>query len=307
MKKALLFTLFLFCALFAANFIIDSGLKNTGFSNFAEWNDVFNGRAGSDILIQGSSRAWVQVDPKILEKATGKTAYNLGINGYDFSLQNCRFQIYEKYNRSPQTIIQILDLSTLNRRQDLYMFEQFYPYYGEDLVVDTISQFTGFHWYNYYLPLVKYAGQYDYARIGLLEFLHLDHYRSSKYKGYLGQSIAWTDDFDNFKINYPQGIQQKTDARNIAQFDQFLAEMQEKKIQVLLVYAPEFYQVDPYLKNKDQIIAIYQSLADKYGFKFYDFSTNYLSREQKYFYNAEHLNKAGSELFTRQLADLLIG
>lgn len=307
MKKALLFSLLMCCLLLSTHFVIDSGLRKSGFASYGEWNDLFHGRASSNILIQGSSRAWVQVDPAILEKVTGQSAYNLGLDGYDFSLQNCRYQIYEKYNQSPQTVIQILDIGTLNRRQDLYMYEQFLPYYQERLVVDTISQFEGWHWYDYYLPLVKYAGKYNYAKIGLLEYLNLAHIESYKYKGYWGKNITWTDAFYNFTKSYPLGVVQKTDPRNIAQFDQFLAKMQKKQIRVILVYAPEYYQVDPYLKNKDEIIAIYQRFADKYGCEFYDFSDNYLSMDKKYFYNAEHLNKAGAELFTRQLADLLLG
>jgi len=307
MKKSLLFCLILITLFSSVHWLIDRGLQKTGFGNYGEWNDLFNGRAAADILIQGSSRAWVQVDPAIIEAVSGKTAYNLGLDGYDFSLQSCRYQLYRQYNPAPQTVIQILDIATLNRRQDLYMYEQFLPYYHEEQLVRTISQFQGFSWAHYYLPLAKYAGRYTYARIGLEEFLGLAHYRSSKYKGYRGQEITWTGAFEAFTRDYPQGITQPTDPGNIAAFDRFLAEAAHSGVQVILVYAPEYYQVNDYLRNKAEILAIYQDFADKYGIPFYDFSDNYLSQDQRYFYNAEHLNKAGAELFSRQLADLLPG
>ena len=47
------------------------------------------------------------------------------------------------------------------------------------------------------------------------------------------------------------------------------------------------------------------SLAQKYEFKFYDFSDSYLSKDKKYFYNSEHLNKGGSELFSKEVAKIL--
>lgn len=307
MKKPLLFCLILLTLLSGAHYGIDRGLQKTGFGNYGEWNDLFNGRAAADIIIQGSSRAWVQVDPAIIEAVSGKTAYNLGLDGYDFSLQNCRYQLYRQYNDAPQTVVQILDIATLNRRQDLYMYEQFLPYYHEEQLVQTISQFQGFSWAHYYLPLAKYAGRYTYARIGMQEFLNVAHYGSSKYKGYRGQEIAWTGAFEAFTRDYPQGIVQPTDPGNIAAFDRFLAESAQSGVEVILVYAPEYYPVNDYLKNKAEILAIYQDFADKYGFQFYDFSDHEISHDKRYFYNAEHLNKEGAELFSRQLADLLPG
>ena len=63
----IIFTLpiILFSALI--DYSITTGLRKTEKREYKDWNKLLNGEINSDLLIQGSSRAWVHVSPKIID------------------------------------------------------------------------------------------------------------------------------------------------------------------------------------------------------------------------------------------------
>lgn len=306
MKKILIFNILLILLLSFITTFINQGLKKSGLDNFfPEWNDIINGKAGADIIIQGSSKAMVQISPKIMEQDLGLSVYNLGINGYNFHMQKMRYELYKKYNKKPKIIIQIVDVFSLQKRKDLFMYQQFYPYYNEKLVIDAIKTYKGFQKLRYYIPFIKYAGQSNYVKVGILESLGISHIKSNKYKGYEEHSQSWDTSFEKFKKDNPNGINTKLDLETIKLFEEFLKESNASNIEIFLIYPPEYYEAKKYLKDEKKIIEIYKYFSKKYRINFYDFSKDDMCKSKKYFYNSQHLNKTGAELFTKKIVDIL--
>lgn len=306
MKKISFFVLSILGLLTVLTWMADTGLREGRAGWFAEWNDITQGRAAADTLVMGSSRACVQVSPTLLEEALGGSAYNLGMDGYMFDLQKVRYELYRKYNPKPKTIIQILDAGSFQKREGLYRHEQFYPYYDEELLVNAIKDYEGFSPYRHRLPMLKYIGEYETLEKGLSGFLKLKELKTIRFKGYLSQSIKWNGNFEKFKKEYPQGRTIVVDAELKQLFEAYLDTAKAEGITVVLIYAPEYVEVNPYLKNKPEILDMYQALARKYNVPFYDFSDSYLSMDKKYMYDSQHLNRTGAELFTREIAALVL-
>src|SRR5690349_1749320 len=122
------------------------------------WNDIYEGKAGSDIVIYGSSRAWVHFDPLIIGDSLKMSAYNLGIDGHGFWLQYLRHLEYSKYNRRPKLTVLSVDILTLQKRKELYNYSQFLPYalYNKN-VRDFTSSFQGFSMPDFYFPLLRFT------------------------------------------------------------------------------------------------------------------------------------------------------
>ena len=102
---------------------ISKNLKNS--NRFAEkeyptWNAIYEGKVNSDLLIFGSSRAWIHIDPTMISDSLGISSYNLGIDGHNFWLQNLRYRELLKYNKMPKFIICSLDYFTLKKNKELY-------------------------------------------------------------------------------------------------------------------------------------------------------------------------------------------
>ena len=67
--RLLLFCLLPLPLLYALGKVVDSGLKRSRSLLFSEWNDIYDGKINADMLILGSSKAWVQFSPLILDTA----------------------------------------------------------------------------------------------------------------------------------------------------------------------------------------------------------------------------------------------
>lgn len=266
------------------------------------WNDILDGDLNADILIYGSSRAWVQFDPKILEDTLQMSAYNLGIDGHTFNMQQMRHKLALKYNKQPKIIIHSVDATTL-QKGNFYNSEQILPYMllNEDFKEFT-SNYTPYSYLEYKLPLLRYYGKSDAISTAIkMSFEPNINNRPQRIKGYKGQERSWNKDFESAKKlmkNYNVIIDNNLKQR----FDNYLKECKANNIEVILVYAPVYIEGQEFIDNIDEIMNIYIKCAETYNFKFFNFTKDDICYDKAYFYNARHMNKIGSELFTKKLA-----
>jgi len=55
--------------------------------------------------------------------------------------------------------------------------------------------------------------------------------------------------------------------------------------------------------NREEVMDVYRSIAAESGIPFWDFSTATFCEDRNYFYNSQHLNARGVDLFTPMIAD----
>lgn len=283
--------------------VITNGLRVTRQGDYAEWNDIFGGKINADIIINGSSKAWVHVSPLILDSLLGSNSYNLGLDGHNFFLQHCKFLTYLKYNSPPKLVIEVVGMETLEKRTDLYNYTQFLPYLDDPDIKEATKKYVGFNFFDYNVPFVRYIGQEPIITIGLLEYFGLKNYKNDKYKGYRANTKSWDNSFDLYKNNFPNGKPVVIHQESVKLFDDYLKYCKANKIEVVLAFSPEYYEAHSYTTNRNEVMGIFKSLAAKYNFLFKDYSTENLNRRKELFYNSQHLNKEGSELFSGMLAN----
>ncbi len=264
------------------------------------WNDIYDGAINSEIVIYGSSRAWVHIDPQMIETQTGKTTYNLGIDGHGFWLQYLRHLELLKHNEIPETIIMSVDAFSFGRRKELYNKEQFLPYIFNYNVYKYTSVYEGFTLTDYTLPLARYVGNKNPVRISFCQFDKSCIEEPSRIKGYRGVEKTWNSDLSKAKKKM-KGFTVKFNEERVGLFNQFLNECDQLGIEVILVYTPEYIEGQKFMTNRKELITFYETKAKDYNIKFLDYSNDELCYDKKYFYNATHLNKQGSQLFTAKL------
>jgi len=302
---AVLFVVVLGALCSGIDYLVTAGLRKSGSEQYVVWNDIRSGSAASDVIIQGSSRAWVHFSPGIIGDRLGMTCYNLGVDGYDLDMQLARYRLYREHNQKPKVVVQALDVSSLNVRSDIYEAGQFLPYFNEDAVREGVRPYDYFKWYDYYLPLVRYREEFGLAYAGAMEALGLRHYTSAKDRGYEGMDMVWTGEFEQYARDHPDGVEVVHLEAAENDLDAFLAECNREGILVVLVYPPEYYKGQELVNNREEIFAIYRRLAGKHGVEFLDYSSDPMSLDTTYFYNSQHMNKAGAELFSADVAEKL--
>lgn len=266
------------------------------------WNALIDGKINSEIVVYGSSRAWVHINPAIISRILIKTSYNLGMDGHPFPLQYFRHRLLMQRNQKPKLIIQCLDTNSLTKLEDLYNHKQFLPYilWNQEFM-DATANYNGFKYLDYKIPLIRYYG----AREILKEINKIKQNPKSdtprRIRGYQGQQTIWNGDFEKAQKK-SRNITIQLNESTIASFESYLRECQSKKIKVLLVYSPEYIKGQNFIKNRKQVIDLYKKLASKYSIPFYDYSNEPISKQRKNFYNVTHLNKEAAENFTEQLA-----
>lgn len=127
LKKCLIFVLLILSTLIILDIAVSKGLRKSEDMMLAEWNDIVSGNINADIIINGSSRAWVDVSPQILENRLNLAVYNIGLDGYPFYMEDMRYELFLKYNNKPKYLIQTLDVFSLSKRIGLYEVTQFFP------------------------------------------------------------------------------------------------------------------------------------------------------------------------------------
>lgn len=267
---------------------------------YPTWNAILEGKLDANILIYGSSRAWVHFDPKIIEDSLQQPTYNLGIDGHTFNMQYLRHLLTLENNPKPKLIIHSIDIGTLEKG-NLYNADQFLPYMLWDKTFyEYLSKYKGFTYLDFKIPLMRYYGKWDAIRTSIEMLIIPRINQPQRIRGYQGQNKTWNQDLDKAREKMTKYVI-KFDKPSAILFDQYLKECKEQQIEVILVYPPIYIEGQEFIANQDEIIQGFQAFADKYDFMFLDYSDDELCLNKEYFYNASHMNKTGAELFTKKL------
>lgn len=282
------------------DFLISNKLKQSQTFALGEsfiWKNIFDGKINDDLLIYGSSRAWVHFDPQIMQDKLETKVYNLGIDGHSFWLQFLRHKTLLKYNEKPKSIILSVGIFTFSKRKDLYNKEQFLPYiFNKDIYCYT-SSYNGFNIFEYTIPLYRYLGKRDLIYKTIKELKKDKVYRI---KGFKASNRTWNNDFNNAKLKMGSYNAVKDEA-TVNLFQSFMEYCKNEKINVIIVYSPEFVEGQNFVSNRDEIIETFKYYSKFYDVPFLDYSNDSISNNRNLFYNSMHLNSKGSRQFTMKL------
>lgn len=262
---------------------------------FQSWNDLFFANMQCDAVVMGSSRSFVQYDPTIFDSVLGTNCYNLGIDGRCIDAEVIKFNVYCQHNPKPKLIIQNVDFCTLSTSNG-YEREQFLPYLRDRHLYNLTKNGEDFSWTDRIFPLIRYAGYFQVIKEGLGLPNKLNKFPLKK--GYYGREEHW----DGCLFETIDSVSFSRSSEAVAIFENYLAQCKADGIQVILVFAPIYIGVTEKMDRPQQMFDFYDSIAMVYNCPVLNYTYNYLSYDTAYFYNATHLNKIGSELFTRKLA-----
>lgn len=266
-------------------------------------NDIYKGKLNCDIAIYGSSRAWVHIDPAIIENSTHQKAYNFGIDGHNFWIQYLRHLEFIKYNSKPSKIIMSVDVFTFQKEANLYYKNQFLPYmlWNKNIRQYT-SSYNGFDFFDYYIPSLRYVRDKDLLFKSLQIAFNKETIPNYRKQGYKGMDLDWNNDFEKAREEM-SFFEVQIHEPSIELFQQFIKECKAMDIEVVMVYTPEHISGQKFVSNRARIFEVFEKISKEQNVMFLDYSDYDICLDKTYFYNASHLNLKGAELFTNQLID----
>jgi hypothetical protein len=301
--RFLLFFAPILLLLYGADVFISKNLIKSNFGEGSVWRDIYTGKVNSDIVIYGASRALQHIDPKIITDTLHQSSYNLGIEGYPFEMQYLRHRLFLKHNKKPRIIILSLDFLTFQKRADLYDIVQYLPYMLYDTLVRKYTQnYIGFTQWDYFIPLVRYYRQGVAVHRSVSLFKHKTPEPDDRVKGYYSEDKKYAPIFNDGPGDHDFNYKIKFDATAIKLFNDFLQECKKDHIQVILVYTPEYIAGQNFVKNRSEMFKLIDQFSKKYQVPLFDYSADRMCTDSTYFYNSEHLNKTGAQLFSKKFA-----
>ena len=282
---------------FVADFVISKKLRKSKTKILISWNDIYSNSLQTDVVIMGSSRAWAQINPQILDSILGIDSYNLGIDGGLINWQIIKYDAYRRYNKKPKLIIQNIDHNTIDKSPG-YEREQFFPYFFDDSLRTAISEYEKFGILEKYLPLYRYIGYNDWLKVefGIKKAWYIN---KEIIKGYFAFNIR---NFDRTELDKLTVLEYAQESHSLSIFDNYLAKAYSEGIQVIFVYAPIYIEATEKIQNIEGMYQMYDSIARKYDIPILDYNFDPISYDTTYFYIATHLNKKGAEFFSAKLA-----
>lgn len=290
----------------ALDYMISMGLRRTDCYRYQVFNEIFKDNLDYDMLIMGNSRGFSHFNPRIIDSICHVNSYDLGLGGYAINAQISEYHCYKAHNGVPKTIVQQVDFMTLNMEEDIrhqHDSERFFPTVYDKTMRKELRQ-LGYGFWELYCPLYRYNGYQKVIKDGLLEFLRIRHYvERSTYKGFSPERGKW----NGKNAASMDSINTLMNERAVALFERYLDECKKDGVYVLLVNSPVYSQTTKKVRNLDKLNHYFDSIAQKYGFKYLNYTENYpLCDDTLNFCVSVHMNPEATDRFSTDFANDLI-
>jgi hypothetical protein len=141
------------------------GFYKYQYSQFRKREDCFNGNRKFDILFLGSSRINCSINPKIIDKTTHLSSYNLGTDGahmYEFYLN---LMAYLEINPPPKIVVIGLDIFSLSGEVKISDPILYYSTTNNPIINHALTSFGYYKKIYDYMPFLKLTSFDDNQRL----------------------------------------------------------------------------------------------------------------------------------------------
>lgn len=289
---------------YALDYAICDGLLKMEDGRFMSWADCKKGRAASDVIIVGNSRALSHFEPNTIDSICHLSAYNLGIGGYAINVELMKYRFYREHNPAPKIIVFEVGQGMMQVWEARHQFqsEQFFPLFHDFAMKSELCR-VGYSFLETYLPLYRIWGYKDIIKKGIYEFIGKEHYRYFLTERGLNYERG---EWDGTELAKQKVIDGRMNPEAKLLFENFMEECKSQNIKVILVKTPMYIgrtRKTTHLKEEREY---FQSMAKKHNTVFLDYSVNYpLCNDTTKFVASVHMNPIGAHLFSVDFADTL--
>jgi hypothetical protein len=302
-RRLLMFGALLLLVACSIHMAITAGLRRIKTSASGASNQIMDGHVNAQIVITGSSRALVQYDPRIVQSFTGLSAFNLGRNGSQTDMQVAFLKAYLAHNRKPELVVHNLDAFSFVTTQTIFDPAQYMPYLYDRNLYEASSKINPRTWRSRYVPLYGYVVEdmnLTWTK-GIAGFFGWSP-RQDYFLGFNPRHTQWTGDFASFAASHPKGVTFDIEPAGIRDLEDLILTCKKNGVQLIFIYSPEYDRMQAMTSNREQIFAQFRQLADRYDVPFLDYSAWSHNGDKSLFYNSQHLNAEGAEVFSRDVA-----
>jgi hypothetical protein len=242
-------------------------------------------------------------DPRVIEKATGQSAFNIGLNGSQTDMQVAMLKTYLQHNAKPKLVIHNLDLYSFQISHEIYDPAQYLPYLDDRALFVAVHRVYPEAWKWKLLPLYGYL--VEDARftwlLGLKGFVGVQP-QEDRFQGFVPRYLSWNGDFEKFREHNHGGVTFEVEPAGVREIEELVHICKQRQIPLLFVYSPEYFPMQEMEKNRAEIFAMFQDICQRSNVPLWDYSDSPICLSRDNFYNSQHLNSEGATQFSQDLA-----
>jgi hypothetical protein len=288
--------LFLFSLLF---FVINLGLSYTlskayfasmAGNSGAQINYFLSQR--NPVVIFGASRAQFHYIPQIIQEKIGLKTYNAGCDGMNSTYQLGLLEMLLNQYKPKLIIYEAGDYLTYLKNGITALTPYYYQY---DQVKEILNQQDKYAPYKFKLHLYAYNQKVFTI---FASYLQKSRPNVSGYKAMHGSILQEEINFKQYEA--ANSVEPELDPSAFQDFKRFIELCKKNNIPLILVNSPRFF--DEHFKYTNLV----DTLVTQYDIKFFDYANNpnYV-HHRELFYDGNHLNNTGAELFSKELGEEL--
>ncbi len=278
--------------------ILNQAIHGVRFGEIGAMNRALYGDLGSEIVVDGSSRAVFHYDPRVLQKVTGMTAFNIGCVGSGTQMHLGFLRAYLRLNHTPpRVLIQNLDLPPVGRSVALMQQVEYYPYLSEPEIRDAVPGWRG--WTLAHIPLYRVL-RLNSRLLWLSAFTtRLPGNQEYFTNGYIEGVGHWSHPMHQSPVRVRMDPQDMADLETIASL------AQSRGIELWMVVSPFYSGYTAKIMNRQEYLEQYAAIASRHGARFLDYSDSPIARDIQNFTDDVHLTPRGATIFSEDLAKRL--
>lgn len=295
-KKILILLVIMFAIDRGVGSVIEYYFQNEPMGDGAAFSHAIN-NPKEDILIYGSSRAVHTYDPRVFTDSLGYSCYNCGREATNVIYHSAILPAAINGAHQPKAII--LDMTT---KEIAWRSGQ----YGSDVLSSLILPYVLTNDHFKQLALNLFPDEYYKAKVSKLYA-----YNSLILSIFRNYSRSHNDNINGYQPLHGSKVKDKPDTLTSArdkideyskqQFNFFVKSVTEKKIPLIVIISPMY--VKPFQENES--LRVCKQILAKYGVQVWDYSTDPKYVQKQYFYDQDHMNSQGAELFSSEIASRL--
>jgi hypothetical protein len=247
----------------------------------------------SDILIFGSSRAVQHYDPSIIEKMTGFSTFNVGLDGQSIIYQKAILEVILKRHQPKLIVLELFEgmdfkfgTTQYDRLSVLLPYAQ--KHSSIKKIVQQRSRFEKFKLLSKTYPYNSLLLRIVEGNLGLTN-------TDKSNNGYVPKSGYW-----NLPIKESTKARPNYDKDKVKYFYDFVNICKQKNISLFVVISPKF-------EKCNNCFSFSQEICDLAKVTLYNYSSDsaFISNI-KYFENPSHLNSEGAKVYSEFISYKLI-
>lgn len=300
--------IFSFSGIFLLSTIVHWQLKKYQSHTSNRLNEILNNSTDFDILFIGSSRTHTSINPRIIDSVVKSNSYNAGVEGGNLLEFKMIFDAYLINHPPPKVLVLTLDLNSFDLKRPFFNYTNYLDYLNNKIIDSTLCANNHNTTLFKIFPFAKITEYDDFSKGNAIKAIFKKGNEIGQdefeYKGYLSNSYSGitpnTIKFLNY-VNYPVSDTAIQFLKNIIKI------CSEKRIKVLLTYAPEYnVELKNHTTNKSDIINVIEKIASDSKISLYRDDSLNLCKNSKLFLNYGHLNTMGASEYSVILARRLI-